>query len=77
MNFIKDKAEVAYYDGSFRRNLEELCKKCILYFPENHEFQEFLDETSQVVFLKSEEALEENERVVLRTFYLNNDFPVA
>ena len=34
MNFVDQKAEDASYNSSFRRNLIEICEKCILHFPE-------------------------------------------
>lgn len=52
--------------------LEGICEKCIFHFPEKNEFREFLEEAYQIVFLKSDDILEENERGILKTFYLNN-----
>ena len=73
MNLVEDKARSASFDSSFRRNVYEVCQKCILHFPEAEEFKKFAEEISQLVFLKNEGVLDENEREIIRTFYLNND----
>ena len=74
MNFVDQKAEDASYNSSFRRNLIEICEKCILHFPEkNPDFTAFLEEAYQIDFLKSDDILEENKRGILKTFYVNNE----
>ena len=54
MNFVDQKAEDASYNSSFRRNLIEICEKCILHFPEKkkNDFRAFLEEAYQIDFLK-------------------------
>ena len=73
MNFVDQKAEDASYNSSFRRNLIEICEKCILHFPEKNDFRAFLEEAYQIDFLKSDDILEENKRGILKTFYVNNE----
>ena len=41
MNFMENKARSASYDTSFRRNLFEICQRCILLFPEVEDFKTF------------------------------------
>lgn len=74
MNFVEIKSEAASYDESFRRNLIEICERCILHFPDNIKFRQFLEEVYQIIFLKSD-VLEENERNILKTLYKNNEKP--
>ena len=77
MNFVDQKAEDASYNSSFRRNLIEICEKCILHFPEKkkkkNDFRAFLEEAYQIDFLKSDDILEENKRGILKTFYVNKE----
>ena len=73
MNFMENKTRSASYDASFRRNVFEICPKCALYFPDVEEFKKFSEEISQLVFLKNESVLDDNEREIIRTFYLNNE----
>ena len=65
MNFVDQKAEDASYNSSFRRNLIEICEKCILHFRRI--------EAYQIDFLKSDDILEENKRGILKKFYVNNE----
>ena len=73
MNFMENKTRFASYDASFRRNVYEICQKCALHFPDVEEFKKFSEEISQLVFLKNETVLDDNEREIIRTFYLNNE----
>ena len=73
MNFMENKTRSASYDSSFRRNVFEICQKCSLHFPDVEEFKKFSEEISQPAFLKSETTLDEIEREIIRTFYLNNE----
>lgn len=41
----------------------------------NINFKKFLEELSELMFLKSEDVLLEDERNVLKTFYKNNEKP--
>lgn len=72
MNFVNNKANSASYDASFRRNLVEICEKCHLYQPNDADFEKFLQEMSQLTFLKSENILLEDDGNILKTFYKNN-----
>ena len=73
MNFMENKTRFASYDASFRRNVYEICQKCTLHFPDVEEFKKCSEEISQLVFLKNETVLDDNEREIIRTFYLNNE----
>ena len=72
MDFVENKAGIASYDDSFHRNLPGVCQKCILHCPEKDEFRAFLEELFQLYFLKKEDSLDENERNILKTLFLNN-----
>ena len=75
MNVVSDKATNASYDCSFRRNIVEVCEKCLLHISNqetNDKFKKFLQELSQISFLKSQDILSEDDRIILKTFYKNN-----
>ena len=73
MNFVDQKAGDASFTACFRRNLIEICEKCTEIFPEKNDFREFLEEACQIDFLKSDDILEENQRGILKTFFINNE----
>lgn len=73
MNFVSNKSNSASYDGSFRKNIVEKCEKCSHYLAEDVDFSKFLEELSQLDFLKSEDLLLEDDRNMLKTFYKNNE----
>ena len=73
MNFVQSSVDSVSYDASFRHNLVRICKKCILHFPDRQGIKYFLDQSSQLVFLETEECLEDIEGEFLKTFYLNNE----
>lgn len=60
------------YDAGFRRHLVKICNKCILHFPDRQDFKDFLHQSSQLVFLETDECLEDVEREFLKTFSMNN-----
>lgn len=62
MNFVCNKANSASYDCSFRWNIVEVCEKCCLYQPDDLDFSKFLEEISQLTFLKSEDVLLEDNK---------------
>lgn len=62
----------ASYDDSSRRNLPDICQKCTQHYTEKDDFREFSKELFQFYFLKKEEVLDENERQILKTFFMNN-----
>ena len=60
MNFVSGKASSASYDCSFRRNIIEVCEKCIPQISNqeiNEKFKNFFDQISQISFLKSQDLL--------------------
>ena len=73
MNFVDQKAGDASFTACFRRNLIEICEKCTQIFPEKNDFREFLEEACQIDFLESDDILEENQRGILKTFFINNE----
>ena len=73
MNFVQSSVDSVSYDASFRPNLVRICKKCILHFPDREDIKDFLHQSSQLVFLETDECLEGTERELLKTFYLNNE----
>ena len=73
MNFIQSSVDTASHDASFRRHLVKICNKCILYFPERQDFKDILHQSSQLIFLESDDCLEDAEREFLKTFYKNNE----
>ena len=73
MNFIQSSVDSVSYDASFRRHLVKICNKCILHFPDRQDFKDFLHQSSQLVFLETDECLEDVEREFLKTFYMNNE----
>ena len=75
MNVVSDKATNTSYDCSFRRNIVEVCEKCLLHISNqetNDKFKKFLQELSQISFLTSQDILSEDDRIILKTFYKNN-----
>ena len=78
MNFVSGKASSASYDCSFRRNIIEVCEKCIPQISNqeiNEKFKNFFDQISQISFLKSQDLLPENKRDLLKVLYKNNPVP--
>ena len=78
MNFVTGKASSASYDCSFRRNIIEVCEKCIPQISNqeiNEKFKNFFDQISQISFLKSQDLLPENKRDLLKVLYKNNPVP--
>ena len=73
MNFIQSTIDSGSYDASFRRHLIKICNKCILHFPEQKDFKDFLQQSSQLIFLETDEYLEKSEREFLKTFCKNNE----
>ena len=73
MNFVQSSLDSVSYDARFRRNLVRICKKSILHIPDRQDIKDFLHQSSQLVFLKTDECLEDTEREFLKTFYLNNE----
>lgn len=73
MNFVNNKSSSTLCDGSFRKNIVEKCEKCSHYLAEDVDFSKFLEEISQLDFLKSEDLLLEDDRNMLKTFYKNNE----
>ena len=73
MNFVSNKADFASHDGSFYKNLVQICKKCCSYQPDNTEFLNFFEESKQIEFLNSESDLLEEDRFCLKTLYINNE----
>ena len=63
MNFVQSSVDSVSYDASFRRNLVRICKKCILHFHGRQDIKDFLHQSSQLVFLETDECLEDTERV--------------
>ena len=74
MNIVQQKWDAAIYDRSFRKRIREICGKCILHFPEKNDLKGFLLQTKSIIFLETDETLNNPEREVLREFYMNNEF---
>ena len=72
MNFAQQECDTATYDRTFRKCLKEMCEKCILHFPEKNELKGFLKQTKGIIFLESNDTLQNHEREILRLFYMNN-----
>ena len=57
--------------------LEEMhmkfAKNALYIFQMWKNFKKFSEEISQLVFLKNETVLDDNEREIIKTFYLNNE----
>ena len=49
-----------------------MCEKCILYFPGKNELKGFSKQTKSIIFLESNDTLQNPEREILRLFYMNN-----
>ena len=72
MNFAQQECDTATCDRTFRKCLKEMCEKCILHFPEKNELKGFLKQTKSIIFLESNDTLQNHEREILRLFYMNN-----
>ena len=68
MNFVQSSVDSVSCDASFRRNLVRIWKKCILHFPDRQDIKDFLHQSSQLVFLETDECLEDTEREFLKNF---------
>ena len=73
MNIIQSSIDSVSYDASFRCHLVKICNKCILHFPDRQGFKDFLHQSSQLVFLETDERLEHVEREFLKAFSMNNE----
>ena len=70
---VESSVDSVSYDASFRRHLVKICNKCILHFLDRQDFKDFLHQSSQLVFLETDEYLENVEKEFLKTFNMNNE----